>query len=189
MNRSILFLLLVAFLSGCATAPSAYDRQAWGGWRDEDRNCLNTRHEILKERSLVSPTVDRRGCKVLRGKWQDFYSTDVLTKASEIEIDHVVPVKLAHDLGGHQWDQEKKRKFYNDKDNLVITSKFYNRQKGANDILKWQPADKSAACRQMRVWFQVKQKYDLPISKKERNYRNLLGDCSAPSAAKAKSAI
>ena len=50
-----------------------YDRGHWGGWRDADRDCLNTRHEVLEEESLVPVTFSADGCKVISGRWDDPY--------------------------------------------------------------------------------------------------------------------
>ena len=40
-----------------------YVREEWGpGWIDEDRNCINTRHEVLFDESLEDTTFDADGC-------------------------------------------------------------------------------------------------------------------------------
>lgn len=183
LNPAYLCLSLI-LLSSCSTVQKQnlagpYNRSEWSGgrWADANKDCLNTRHEVLKARSLVAVKKDPKGCRVITGQWQDFYSKDVYKKASLLEIDHVVPVKLAHELSQGQWSPEKKRLFYNDMDNLVVTSKKHNASKGANDILMWQPAEKLAACRQMQVWMKIKKKYNLKISAKELEYQKLLKGC------------
>ena len=40
-------------------------------------------------------------------------------------------LKEAHISGGMNWDKRKKVAFANDADNLVVTNRRYNRQKGA----------------------------------------------------------
>ena len=178
MKNFYLSTLVLLLLSACASPPPIpkYDRSEWSGgrWADTDKNCLNTRHEVLKSRSLVPVKMNKKGCGVTSGKWQDFYSKDIYLKASQVEIDHVVPVKLAHQLSRGQWLKEKKLQFYNDWDNLAVTSKKHNASKGANDILSWQPAHKPAACRQMGIWMKIKKRYDLPILPKEKEYEKLL---------------
>ncbi len=156
----------------------AYVRSDWGDWADDDKDCLNTRHEILKDRSLISVEMNaKNNCLVAKGQWIDFYSGEEITSARDIDIDHVVPVKIAHELSHGQWPRERRKAFYNDYENLVVTSLKYNREKGANDITMWQPANKAGACRQMQVWMKIKKKYDLMISKEELEYERLLGDC------------
>ena len=72
--------------------PGRYDRTVFGGWSDEDGDCQNTRHERLIERSLepveltdtaVSP---RQGAGTIRIRARAY------TAASDLEIDHVVPL-------------------------------------------------------------------------------------------------
>lgn len=190
-----MLLLLTAILTACAhvkpeptTPPPApkqtttqntprYNRAEWGKWQDPDRDCQNTRQELLVKESLVPVTFSRKTCTVKTGKWIDFYTGEIFFTASQVEIDHVVPVKLAHDLGGHSWDPTRKRQFYNDEDNLVITSKRNNAQKSANDITVWQPAKKDRACAQAQRWVLIKKRYQLPISATESEYLKLLEPC------------
>ena len=49
-----------------------YNRTEWRHWNDEDRDCQNTRHEVLIMESL-SPVKFKsdRGCQVLEGEWID----------------------------------------------------------------------------------------------------------------------
>jgi hypothetical protein len=184
--------LLTLILAACAhtEAPSTpspapsqtqnippYDRKEWGQWQDFDHDCQNTRQEILVKESLVPVTFARNTCTVKTGKWMDFYTGEFFFNAPEVEIDHVVPVKLAHDLGGFAWDKTRKREFYNDTDNLVITSKRNNAQKSANDITVWQPAKKDRACAQAKRWVKIKQRYHLPISPTETEYLKMLEPC------------
>ena len=131
----------------------------------------------MKE-SLIPVTFARKTCTVKSGKWLDFYTGETLTLATQIEIDHVVPIKHAHDLGGHSWSSARKKEFYNDRDNLVISSKKTNASKGANDITVWQPIKKDRACAQAKRWILIKERYRLPISKTERDYVELLGECA-----------
>lgn len=155
-----------------SNAKEKYNRKEWGVWRDEDGNCLNTRHEILKTRSLVPVKIN--GCRVISGKWNDFYFSEVLSSSSEVDIDHVVPVHHAFYHGAKNWSQAEKAKFYNDFENLVITNKKYNRQKGSNDFTSWSPVNKTYACKYAKKWFYIKQKYKLVISEKELvNFRGM----------------
>ena len=50
--------------------PSSYKRSDFGrGWADFDKDCQNTRHEILAEKSTTKPRWDARGCSVIAGQW------------------------------------------------------------------------------------------------------------------------
>lgn len=151
-----------------------YSRSLFGSWLDTDKDCLNTRHEILKARSLVPVKMSKDGCRVVSGKWNDFYYDEVLLKASKIDIDHVVPLKHAFDLGAGNWPKNKRVKFANDLENLVITNLKYNRQKGSQTPVTWMPINRDYACKYFKKWNQIKNKYDLKISQKEIEYFKML---------------
>ena len=149
---------------------SKYTRTDWKHWIDEDGDCEDTRAEILKERSLTAVKLDKKGCRVISGKWDDYYYSEILSQVSNVDIDHLVPLKHAHDHGGSTWSLEEKRKFANDPENLIITNRKYNRQKGSKDITQWMPIDRSYACKYMKQWFKIKMKYSLIVEDKEKEY-------------------
>lgn len=167
------FLIALTLLS-CAPQFEAasiqkYQRKHWKHWTDSDRDCQNTRAEILIARSLTSVSFDRKGCKVMRGKWNDYYFPEVHTLASFVDIDHLVPLKHAHQTGGNKWSKKKKEEFANDPENLVITNKKYNREKGHKGIDQWLPVGQSYACKYIKDWIKIKKKYQLEITSAEKN--------------------
>lgn len=162
-----------------STNPSSglqiYSRSSWEHWIDSDGDCKNRRHEILEERSSVPVTFHKSNpCLVSQGSWKDFYFNETLTKANQIDIDHVVALKHAHETGGALWDKKRKEEFANDKENLVITNLTYNRQKGAQTIETWLPIKRAYACRYVAKWFKIKEKYGLRILEGEVKTRNSL---------------
>jgi hypothetical protein len=51
-----------------------YDRSDWPHWSDDDRDCQNTRHEILISTSKIPVTFKTDdGCNVATGEWFDPY--------------------------------------------------------------------------------------------------------------------
>ena len=88
-----------------------YNRKDWGNWIDEDRNGLNTRHEVLAEESLIKPVISNN--KVIKGKWFDKYTGKYFTNPSDLDIDHLVPLKNAHISGASNWSKKKKNRYYN----------------------------------------------------------------------------
>jgi hypothetical protein len=146
----------------------------WGHWADQNHDCKDTRAEVLIRESSQQVKLRKSGCTVDSGKWVDFYTGETLTSASNIEIDHVVPVKHAYNSGANTWSYQKRREFYLDNDNLVITSQHNNRSKGMNDFTTWHPVNHQRACEYATKWFRIKKKYGLRISVFETNNLNLL---------------
>lgn len=169
MNKLFLLFFFSSFAFGSVSPSQKYQRKAWKHWSDLDRNCVNTRNEILKSRSLNSVTMNKRGCKVVSGKWDDYYYPEIHTLAKNVDIDHLVPLKNAHDTGGAGWSKKQKEAFANDPQNLVITYRAYNRQKGSKGIDRWLPVHRSYACKYIKDWMAIKSKYQLRLTTAEQN--------------------
>jgi hypothetical protein len=172
----IKFLLLFVFILQVQAGEQTYKRSLFGTWTDPDRNCFDTRHDVLRQRSLVTVTFEKKKsrCRVLTGKWNDFYYDEVITDAQKTDIDHVVPLKHAFEIGASEWTTEKRKNFATDPENLVITNRSYNRTKGAKTILQWMPVNKSYACKYIAKWVAIKKKYELLIDQKELDYISML---------------
>ncbi len=146
-----------------------YDRKAYPHWSDLDKDCQNTRQEILISRSLTPVELNRKGCTVVRGEWKDYYYPQVHTQAKAVDIDHLIPLKHAHEVGASGWGRAQREAFANDPDNLVITERRYNRQKGAKSIAQWLPVGRDYACRYIQDWVRLKKKYQLALTPPEQN--------------------
>lgn len=172
MVKVIPYLMIFCMLitNACAGRDSSYVRKHWSYPTDEDKDCQNTRAEILIDRSLKPVTYrNSKSCTVALGEWQDFYYPELITEASKTQIDHLVPLKNAFLSGGAQWTRAQMKEFANDPLNLVITSSKTNQQKGAKDLTQWLPLDRKLACRYSLRWMEVKIKYHLKITADERN--------------------
>jgi hypothetical protein len=106
---------------------------------------------------------------VKSGQWNDYYYPETLGTAKLVDIDHVVPLKHAHDVGAASWTPTEKEKFANDPENLVITNRSYNRQKGAKGIDQWLPRHRDYACKYVSDWLKIKKKYTLKLNDSERS--------------------
>ena len=154
-----------------------YDRSAFGGWADTDEDCQNTRHERLEARSLDQVERSEDGCRIESGNWNDFYTGNFVTASSELDIDHVVPLRWAWERGASQWDEEKRHLFANDPANLLPVSASVNRSKGANGPLEWLPPDESFACEYVLRFDRVIDRYELAMPTNEtEQLENLISD-------------
>lgn len=162
-------------------AKHKYHRNAFKHWIDIDKDCQNTRSEILIERSKEKVSFKKRKnkkeCTVLSGKWDDFYYPETLTLAKDVDVDHIVPLKNAWISGASYWSKKQREKFANDPENLVLTNKKYNRQKGAKTPLEWTPAIRAYNCKYLEQWIYIKRKYKLRIDPKIYKYQ-VQGQCN-----------
>ncbi len=139
-----------------------YNRDKYQYGIDEDGDCQNTRAEILIKTSLVEPKFKtEKQCIVLSGKWLDPYSRKYFYKAKKLEIDHLIPLKKAHTMGGHDWNKEKRKQFANDMENLIPVSSALNRQKGSKGPRRWLPPNKKFQCEYLKRWLSIGKKYNL----------------------------
>ena len=141
-----------------------YNRDDWGSWIDEDGDGLNTRHEVLAEESLIKPIVSNN--KVISGKWFDRYTGKYFTNPSDLDIDHLVPLKNAYISGASNWSKKKKSRYYNylKYDNhLIAVSKSANRNKSDKSPVEWLPPNKDYQCEYVREWFKIKTAWGLTI--------------------------
>ena len=142
-----------------------YDRDDWGGWIDEDGDCQNTRAEILIRDSKAPVGLD--GCRVVSGLWDLPYWGGTARSATQVDIDHIIPLKWAHGHGGDQWSYKKKRQFANDPANLIAVSKKANSSKGAKGPDQWMPLKNK--CEYVKKWRSLVTKYRLRVIKSERS--------------------
>jgi hypothetical protein len=123
-----------------------YDRDLYGDWIDADGDCRNTRHEVLAALSTGTVSATRDGCRVLRGRWNDPYTGRIFLDASDLDIDHMVPLAWAHARGAAAWSETRKRDFANDPVNLFAVEASANREKGAKGPLEWLPPNVAYRC-------------------------------------------
>ena len=162
-----------------------YDRDDWRHWTDEDRDCQNTRHEVLVEesRTAVEYKTDDQ-CKVEAGEWYGAYTGVVVTDPTKLDIDHMVPLANAHKSGGWAWSDERKRSYANDLDDpahLIAVTRGANRMKGAKGPEEWRPSNSAHLCQYALDWISVKQAWELTATPSEASaLQGLLEMCENP---------
>jgi hypothetical protein len=136
-----------------------YSRDDWKHWSDFDADCMNTRHEILKDQADGPIKLSPDGCYVSTGLWDDPFSGKQFTRASDLDVDHIVPLKWANDHGGGSWSKKAKERFANDHINLLAVDDGLNQSKGAKGPDDWMPPNHSFRCDYLSLWVQVLKKY------------------------------
>jgi len=153
---------------------SKYSRNEFGsGWADEDGDCQNSRMEALISQSLVQVKfkTDRK-CKVESGKWVSSFSGKTIFKASEIDIDHVVPLSWSWKHGANKWTREKRKRFANDPSNLISVEASLNRSKGDKGPVEWLPPKNK--CQYILRFQRIYKSYKLNLSNEEVKKHSLV---------------
>lgn len=159
------FVVLLCLLAVPLSAAS-YDRSEWlPRWSDTDGDCQDTRHELLVRYSLAPVSYTRDdNCRVASGLWMGPYTGNFYTEASDLDVEHIVPLKWAHERGGAQWSRERKRQFAEDPDNLWLVDNGRNRSKGHRGPDQWMPPYAPVSRIYVQRFMAIVQKYGLQPS-------------------------
>lgn len=154
-----------------------YERSKFGhGWDDSDGDCQDSRAEaLIAQSSTTVRFADERRCRVVTGRWISPFTGKVIQNASDIDIDHVVPLKWAWDHGASTWSRAKREKFANDPVNLWSVELSLNRQKGAMGPEEWLPP--AGRCQYVSRFVRITKIYGLqPSEPQEIKYKEQLAD-------------
>ena len=162
-----------------------YDRNEWRHWTDEDRDCQDTRQEVLVAESLVEVEFRSESeCRVTEGEWFAAYTGATVTDPGDLDIDHLVPLANAHRSGGWAWSPEEKRDYANsldDPDHLIAVTARANRSKGAKGPEEWRPPDEAYWCEYATDWIRVKHAWNLSATLAEAHaLMAMLATCDEP---------
>ena len=108
--------------------------------------------------------MDEKGCRVVTGRWRCPYTGKLFSLPSALDIDHVVAIAEAHESGGHAWEKEQKRAYFNDldnKDHLIAVDLSANRSKGSRGPEDWMPVNEAFRCEYLKIRVKVLRSYGL----------------------------
>jgi 5-methylcytosine-specific restriction endonuclease McrA len=164
-----------------------YDRDAFGdGWSDDDRDCQDTRQEIL-QRDLVDVVLTADGCDVATGTLHDLYTGEVIPfrrgqgTSDDVQIDHLIPLSYAWDAGAYSWSDEQREAFANDPAELRAVDGPTNNRKGDRGPSRWLPPDAGAHCGYAAAWRDLAATYALSLDPADAaTVEQLLAACPGP---------
>jgi hypothetical protein len=93
-----------------AETPRGYDRDKYRHWIDADGDCQDTRDEVLAAESTTAVS----GCDITSGTWRSYYDRKTWTSSSDVDIDHLVPLKESWDSGAKRWNAATRTRYAND---------------------------------------------------------------------------
>jgi hypothetical protein len=166
---------------------TGYARAAFGPqWSDIDRNGCDTRNDILKrDLTNIIYRAKTRDCVVESGRLLDPFSNAVIDfirgerTSMLVQIDHVVSLSNAWQTGIFKATPKTRTEFANDPLNLLAVKGSLNSQKGDGDAATWLPPNKSFRCDYVARQIKVKSKYELWVTKSEKDAMiRVLGSCS-----------
>lgn len=171
-----------------------YNREDYTGssaWIDADKDCQNTRAEVLieesindvkfrkykpKDTTLTQAARDSliakksRDCVVDSGLWHDPYTGTIFKKANDLDIDHMVALEDAHRSGALSWTKEEKKAYSNylkDKGHLIAVSKSENRKKGSKGPEEYLPPNNQFKEEYCRIYVRIKVRFGLTSNSKQ----------------------
>ncbi|MFJ5773127.1 HNH endonuclease family protein [Streptomyces sp. NPDC093094] len=146
---------------------TGYDRDLFPHWITVSGAC-NTRETVLKRDG--SNVVTDSACAATGGSWYSPYDGATWTAASDLDIDHLVPLAEAWDSGAGSWTTSRRQAFANDltRPQLIAVTDNVNQAKGDQDPATWMPSRTAYRCTYVRAWVQVKYYYGLSVDSAEK---------------------
>lgn len=154
-----------------------YRRAAFGeAWDDENsapggHNGCDTRDDIL-DRDLADKTyVATKRCAkaVATGTLRDPYTNATIgfTRGNQVgasvQIDHIVPLAYAWDMGARGWTDGMRKRFANDPANLLAVDGQANHDKGDLPPGEWMPPNAAFGCQYAIQFIAVVRGYHLAV--------------------------
>ncbi|MEV7790503.1 HNH endonuclease family protein [Streptomyces sp. NPDC087512] len=167
----------LASLTVAAENRTGYDRDLFPHWITQSGTC-NTRETVLKRDG--SGVVTDSSCAAVQGSWYSPYDGATWTAASDLDIDHLVPLAEAWDSGASAWTTSRRQAFANDltRPQLLAVTDNVNQAKGDQDPATWMPSRTAYRCTYVRAWVQVKYYYGLSVDSAEKSaLQNYLVSC------------
>ena len=154
----------------------SYNRDLYfGSWTDDDGDCQNTRAEVLIIESLAAVSFRASNqCVVDSGEWLDPYTNNTYFLASDVDIDHVVPLRDAWQSGAYLWTDFKRKEFANDMifdGHLIAVDDYENQsEKKAKNPSEWMPPNTAFHCEYISIWIEIKYLWELTVTSAEYNF-------------------
>ena len=154
-----------------------YRRAAFGDAWDDDNdapgghNGCDTRNDIL-DRDLIDKTfvaIKRCPEAIATGILLDPYTNATVPFVrgnqigASVQIDHIVPLALAWDMGARYWTDEMRLRFANDPANLIAVAGKANQDKSDHEPAVWMPPNEAFWCQYSMQFIEMVRGYSLPV--------------------------
>ncbi|MFW0786774.1 HNH endonuclease family protein [Gordonia sp. CPCC 206044] len=159
-----------------------YQREAFGAaWTDDVRvvdgaNGCDTRNDVLARDLRDTRRAPVRSCPtaVMSGEFRSPYTGEFLVfrrdgHAGAVQIDHIVPLAYAWDMGAWAWAPGRRADFANDPANLVAVDASSNLTKSDHEPARWMPPDDGFHCQYAIEFVMVSGTYGLALDRRSRD--------------------
>lgn len=159
-------------LSALRVAPdgsmAGYSRDLFPHWGTVSGAC-NTRETVLKRDG--TNVVTNSSCAAVSGSWFSPYDGATWAAASDVDIDHIVPLANAWRTGASSWTTSRRQQFANDLSNpqLIAVTDNVNQAKGDQSPATWKPPRTTYWCTYAKMWTHTKYRYTLTITSTEKS--------------------
>ena len=168
-----------------------YSREAFGGaWADRGGvagagNGCDTRNDVLSRDLEVTGETAASTCAaaVATGRFRSPYTglELVFTRgrgSAAVQIDHIVPLAYAWDMGASTWPAPRRLAFANDPANLLAVDAASNQAKSDLEPGRWMPELRGFWCQYAVQFVAVLSAYGLPVdSASHRVLDSALKEC------------
>jgi hypothetical protein len=157
---------------------TGYSRDMFPHWHTVSGSC-NTRETVLKRDG--TNVVTGSDCYPTSGSWYSYYDGVTRTSASQISIDHIVPLAEAWRSGASGWTTSRREAFANDitGPQLIAVTTEINSAKGDRDPSAWKPPRTSSYCGYAKFWIHTKYRWGLTLQSAEKSaVQSMLNTCS-----------
>ncbi|MBP3088988.1 HNH endonuclease [Corynebacterium sp. sy017] len=144
-----------------------YSREEFGGgWATAAHSSCSMRVVVIQ----AAQNKRDQNCKLADATFSDPYSGRLIGPRGHgepIEIDHVIPLSAAWDLGAYRWTAAQRKEFANDPLNLIAVSKQQNQEKSDQLPSQWLPSKAKNRCWYVGRVAQVAVRYQLALPRKD----------------------
>ncbi|WP_018686654.1 HNH endonuclease family protein [Actinokineospora enzanensis] len=146
---------------------TGYSRDKFPHWITISGAC-DTRETVLKRDGTGVAT--NSSCAATSGSWYSPYDGATWSAASDVDIDHVVPLAAAWRSGASSWTTAQRQAFANDLSHpqLIAVTDNVNQAKGDKSPESWKPPLTGYWCTYARMWTHVKYTYSLSVNSSEK---------------------
>jgi len=147
---------------------NGYSRDLFPHWNTVSGSC-NTRETVLRRDG--SNVVVGSDCYPDSGSWYSPYDGATWSLASDVDIDHIVPLSNAWRTGASGWTQSRRTQFANDLSNpqLIAVTDNVNSAKGDQSPATWKPSRTAYWCTYAKMWVRTKYRYALTVNSAEKS--------------------